>query len=166
MQKPEFLEALRQFKVVEDGQMCGFGEAKLVLDQNNQPVVGELMYLRETVHSKPFALTTEEVQHAGSGPQEGRIWITMRKESALGYYMMDINAYLYEDLWQKNSFVWPGVTEYLRPDWFKAGGQPKNPVYLPYSMLITKECVGPSTSWLCYGLFFFCLGGDQRYYLI
>ncbi|MGI6144575.1 MAG: FAD-dependent oxidoreductase [Peptococcia bacterium] len=140
VQKPEFLEALRQFKVVEDGQMYGFGEAKLVLDQNNQPVVGELMYLRETVHSKPFALTTEEVQHAGSGPQEGKDLDNYEERIGLGYYMMDINAYLYEDLWQKNSFVWP-VTEYLRPDWFKAGGQPKNPVYLPYSMLITKECV-------------------------
>jgi len=140
VQKPEFLEALRQFKVVENGQMLGFGEAKLVPDKNNQPHVGEVMYLRETVHSKPAALTTREVQHAGSGPQDGEDPDNYEERIGLAYYMMDINAYMYDDLWQKNRFVWP-VTEYLRPDWFKEGGQPKNPVYLPYSMLTVEECV-------------------------
>ena len=139
VQKPEFLEALRQFKVVEDGQMYGFGEAKPVLDQNNQPLVGEVLYLRETVHSKPAALTTQEVQHAGSGPQDGEDQENYEERVGLGYYMMDINAYLYADLWQKHHFVWP-VTEYLRPDWLKEGSQPQNPVYLPYSLLTVEEC--------------------------
>lgn len=145
LKQPEFLEALRQFKVEENGQMYGFGEADLVVDENiNQPIVGEILYLRETVHSvieatKPPALTTQEAQRAGSSPQEGEDLDNYEERIGLGYYMMDINAFTYEDLLQKGHFVWP-VTDYLRPDWLQEGGQPVNPVYLPYSMLITTEC--------------------------
>jgi hypothetical protein len=149
LQKPEFLEALRQFKVVENGQMYGFGEASLVWNENKQPVVGETMYLRETVHTLQgfkegeewdrYALTTNEVQKAGSNPQEGADRENYAERIGLGYYMMDINAFMYTDILQENRYVWP-VTSYLRPDWQRAGGQPVNPVYLPYSMLKAIGC--------------------------
>ena len=141
LQQPEFLEALRQFKVSEEGKMYGFGEARLVLDEKNLPLVGEVMYLRETVHhiagSEP-ALTTRQVQQAGSNAENGADKVNYEERIGLGYYMMDINAFRSEDLLQEDSFVWP-VTEYLRPDWLETGGQPVNPVYLPYSMLITPD---------------------------
>jgi hypothetical protein len=149
LQKPELLKALRQFKVVENGQMYGFGEASLVWNENKQPVVGETMYLRETVHTLQgfkegeewdrYALTTNEVQKAGSNPQEGADRENYAERIGLGYYMMDINAFMYNDILQEGHYVWP-VTSYLRPDWVKEGGQPVNPVYLPYAMLKSPGC--------------------------
>ncbi|MDD2212336.1 MAG: FAD-dependent oxidoreductase [Clostridia bacterium] len=150
LQKPEFLEVLQQFRVVENGEMYGFGEASLVWDQNKQPIVGEIMYLRETVHtlqgarngeeSDGYALTTQEIQKAGSNSQDGKDQDNYVERIGLGYYMMDINAFMYEDLLEGNRYVWP-VTSYLRPDWQRAGGQPAHPVYLPYAMLKSTGCV-------------------------
>ncbi|MFZ5753749.1 MAG: FAD-dependent oxidoreductase [Bacillota bacterium] len=51
--------------------------------------------------------------------------------------MMDINAYLPQDLKFSGKYDWP-VTRWLRPDWWERGGEPKNPVYLPYRMLTVK----------------------------
>ena len=104
LQEPEFLEALREFKVVENGEMYGFGEASLVRDEKKKPVVGEVMYLRETVHllqepedGERYALTTEAVQQAGSNSQEGGDRENYAERIGLGYYMMDINAFMYEN---------------------------------------------------------------------
>jgi hypothetical protein len=168
LERPEFLQALRRFTVAVDGEEYGFGEADLVRDQENKPVVGQVMYLRETVHGlcrgeaggvfvddgaagkaeKYFALTTEEAQKAGAGSGFGAeqkiVWGADRDNFTdrigLGYYMMDINAYRPEDLQHKGQYVWP-VTGYLRPDWLAAGGQPVNPVYLPYAMLLPSDSV-------------------------
>ncbi len=147
LMNPDFLNALRQFKVVEDGQEYGFGEVELVLDRQGKPVVGEVMYIRESVHGKlqqdsslqggedtDYAVTTREVQFAGSGPEDGGDRENYPDRIGLGYYMMDINAYLPQDLKMSGKYDWP-VTRWLRPDWWEAGGEPKNPVYLPYRML-------------------------------
>jgi hypothetical protein len=180
LEQPEFLETLRLFTVTINGEQYGFGEAELVWDEQNKPVVGEIMYLRETVHSViengplegqiaegngnftdcpviSFALTTEEVQKAGAGIDPGKN--SSAKEPGeeqerlsgvdqdnyaervgLAYYQMDINAYKATDLEQNGRYVWP-VTGYLRPDWQEAGGQPVNPVYLPYGVLLPADSV-------------------------
>lgn len=160
LQQPEFLEALQRFKAVDkEGQMYGLGEVCLVWDDQHQPVVGKIMYLRETVHisqskknnqsssdeeipvwheDSDFALTTREVQKAGRGFQDGEDGDKYFERIGLGYYMMDINAFMIQDLQQEDGYVWP-VTNSLRPDWQKEGGQPTNPVYLPYSMLKSPE---------------------------
>jgi hypothetical protein len=160
LQQPEFLEALQRFKAVDkEGQMYGLGEVCLVWDDQHKPVVGKIMYLRETVHisqskkndqsssdeeipvwheNSDFALTTREVQKAGGGFQDGEDGDNYFERIGLGYYMMDINAFMIQDLQQEDGYVWP-VTNFLRPDWQKEGGQPTNPVYLPYSMLKSPE---------------------------
>lgn len=144
---PDFLAALRQFKVWENGQEFGFGEAELVLGRQGKPVVGEIMYIRESVHGKrgeivlladrensQYHVTTREAQLAGSGPADGEDRDNYQDRIGLGYYMMDINAYLPQDLKASGQYDWP-VTRWLRPDWWEKGGEPKNPVYLPYRML-------------------------------
>lgn len=146
--KPEFLQVLRQFKVILPEGEYGFGAAELVLDQDKLPVVGEVMYIRESVHSltqagiQPtgqennlYALTTKEVQHAGTGPAAGLDIENYQERIGLAYYMMDINAYQPEDLLHEGSYQWP-VTGNVRPDWQQDGGQPVNPVYLPYQVLV------------------------------
>lgn len=136
-----FLKALREFKVIVDGKMYGLGEVNIVKDEAGQPLVGEVIYLRETVHLKgKGALTTEAVQQAGSSFREGKDRDYYSQRIGLGYYLMDINAYQYCDLKQGEQFVWP-VTEYLRPDWQLSGGQPVNPVYLPFQMLVPVKNV-------------------------
>ncbi len=56
----------------------------------------------------------------------------------LGYYLMDINAYRPDDLQHEGKYVWP-VTEWLRPDWLRSGGEPSCPVYLPYAILTSPD---------------------------
>jgi hypothetical protein len=182
LEQPEFLQALRHFTVTINGEQYGFGEAELVRDEQNKPVVGAIMYLRETVHSVinnppvegqiavgngnfadsqliSFALTTEEVQKAGAGIDLSGDGNSSAKEPGgeqerlsgadqdnyaervgLAYYQMDINAYKASDLEQNGRYVWP-VTGYVRPDWQEAGGQPVNPVYLPYGVLLPADSV-------------------------
>lgn len=147
LDEPDFLTALQQFAVRKAGRDYGFKGVELVRDEKGQPVVGRVMYIRETVHSlkEPltnpqgrendlYELTSREAQAAGSSYHEGADAGHYRDRIGLGYYMMDINAYLPEDLTVTGAYRWP-VTRWLRPDWWEAGGEPVNPVYLPYSML-------------------------------
>ncbi|MDX9872760.1 MAG: FAD-dependent oxidoreductase [Clostridia bacterium] len=148
LQNPEFMEALRRFRVRADGQVYGFAEAELVLDEQGLPAVGEVLYLRESVHSllaekiprtenenSAFAVTMAEAQKAGPNSSAGADAENYPDRIGLGYYMMDINAYQPEDLKKSGDYVWP-VTGIVRPDWREGGGEPENPVYLPYRMLL------------------------------
>lgn len=151
LNQPEFLEALRQFRVESDQGELGFASSELVKDNSGLPVVGEIMYLRETVHSlgqvsseakgqenTAYALTTLEAQKAGNSSTTGDDSANYQDRIGLGYYLMDINAYTAKDLLKEGQYSWP-VTDHLRPDWREQGGQPVNPVYLPYSMLINQQ---------------------------
>lgn len=251
LKEPAFLEALRQFSAVDPhtGRRYGFQRAELVADDRGNPVVGDILYLRETVHlpleerraghdseDTNYALTAAACQGAGGtnrtagkqrkgrdgkggvnedtpeapskgpilkstkansgvsggrsapvaartgpdrveanpgpkhyqeetaatntrspgkeqaaswedlfkGTEEGKNRPTGADEAnypdriGLGYYTMDINAYSYADMQSGTNPVWP-VTGILRPDWQSRGGNPVNPVYLPYRMLVTPR---------------------------
>lgn len=151
LQNPEFIETLRQFTVNADGQEYGFGQARLILDEKGKPVVGKELYIRETVHARQeaqlpsadsentnYAVTAREAQKAGSDKNSGEDQENYAERIGLGYYMMDINAYSPEDLKKSGTYDWP-VTRWVRPDWAVNGGEPQNPVYLPYSMLTVQE---------------------------
>jgi hypothetical protein len=146
LSNPAFWQALRRFTYLDEnsGQSFGLQEAVPVLDKDGQPVAGKGLYLRETVHLPEhgtaetlFPLTPVECQTAGSNPQKGGDLDNYADRIGLAFYAMDINAYGYADLLVNDRFVWP-VTGYLRPDWQAAGGEPANPVYLPYAMLLTE----------------------------
>ena len=160
LENPDFLRALRQFSVTgEKGKRYGFHDVELVRDSAGKPVTGEALYLRETIHlvnddpgrvsPKPgavfqrlpgYALTDGECQGAGKNPQNGTDQDNYSTRIGLAYYAMDINAFSFRDLKQNGDYQWP-VTGQLRPDWRAGGGEPRNPVYLPYGMLITPEAV-------------------------
>jgi hypothetical protein len=148
---PDFINALRQFRVSDGLREYGFGQAKLVVDETNQPVVGEVMYIRESLHGQlvwsettaglensNYAVTTLEAQKAGDKHTIGEDAGNYADRIGLGYYMMDINAYLPADLDRSGDYRWP-VTQVLRPDWQAAVGEPQNPVYLPYQMLTVQQ---------------------------
>ncbi|AEG61852.1 FAD-dependent oxidoreductase [Desulforamulus ruminis] len=151
LQNPQFLQALRQLKVQDPatGQWYGFEQVELAKDAQGLPVVGEVMYIRESVHSplagktgpgtenSRYAVTTREAQMAGPS-SAGADADNYPRRIGLGYYMMDINAFIPEDLKASGAYDWP-VTKHLRPDWQREGGQPKNPVYLPFEALLPSE---------------------------
>lgn len=146
--KPDFINALRQFP--------GFEGAELVKDPFGQPVTGDILYLRETVHhlcpgweadgrsgEGDYAVTAAEAYLAGRGPGDGADSGNYVNRIGLGFYWLDINAYRFEDLQGEGGiFRWP-VTSYLRPDFgqstpgFKA--RPENPVYLPFEAILSPR---------------------------
>ncbi|MDQ0285087.1 choline dehydrogenase-like flavoprotein [Desulfofundulus luciae] len=178
LKNPAFLEALRQFYAVNHatGQRYGFAGAEPVRDSRGELVVGDMLYLRETIHlpldaekvghgteNTNYALTAKACQGAGDGAgragirgragKTGAAKVTVNNSRipspaadaanyptriGLGYYAMDINAYTYRDLKQNGVYTWP-VTGTVRPDWERQGGEPQNPVYLPYRMLVTSQ---------------------------
>ncbi|MGB9803659.1 FAD-dependent oxidoreductase [Desulfofundulus sp.] len=178
LKNPAFLDALRQFSAVSPatGHRYGFARAELVRDSRGEPVVGDVLYLRETVHipldaekaghgteNTNYALTARACQEAGGGPggaatggrpvetgagKTGQDRVRSTRPGAdaynyptrvgLAYYAMDINAYTFQDLKRDGIYTWP-VTGTVRPDWERRGGEPRNPVYLPYRMLVTSQ---------------------------
>ena len=163
--RPDFLEALRQFRAVSPQGDVGFSGASLVLDDSNLPVVGEIMYIRESVHclsqeaamapvqeNSSYELTTLEVQQAGKDQDSGADRDNYEERIGLAYYLMDINAYEAKDLLYDGAYSWP-VTGNLRPDLQEQGGQPVNPVYLPYRILVAPG-VKPAGNRLCCKFFF------------
>jgi hypothetical protein len=139
--KPEFLTALRQFN--------GLQNVQLVYDLSGKPVVGEVMYLRETIHNSNYAtnnangtensnyeLTTSESIGAGTGPSNGSDIGNYSTRIGLSFYNSDINAYKFSDMKNSSgSYIWP-VTDALRPD--LASTPAKNPAYVPYKALTTN----------------------------
>lgn len=150
---PEFLQALRRFQVYDQktSAFYGFQKAELVRDHKGEPVTGKVLYIRETIHSTKntgapgyggedsnYHLTPVMCQQAGENSQSGADAQNYTERIGLAHYFMDVNAYTYEDLIAAGDFRWP-VTEYVRPQWAKEGGQPKHPVYLPYRMLTSPD---------------------------
>ncbi|SMB90021.1 FAD dependent oxidoreductase [Thermanaeromonas toyohensis ToBE] len=146
--KPDFIHALRQFP--------GFEEADLVKDSTGQPVTGDILYLRETVHQLrrgggvgkeagdgDYAVTALEVYLAGRGPGEGADADNYVNRIGLGFYWLDINGYRFEDLQgEDGAFRWP-VISYLRPDFGQSlpgsTARPENPVYLPFEAILSPR---------------------------
>jgi len=148
--RPEFIQALQRFKVRDEktGNYYGFHNAELVRGEDGKPVVGRVLYVRETIHAVKIAgaitrgseennyhLTPAHCRQAGDSPGNGADKENYPERVGLAHYFMDVNAYRYEDLVATRDFRWP-VTEHLRPQWAARGGQPENPVYLPYRIMV------------------------------
>ncbi|MBE0467276.1 MAG: FAD-dependent oxidoreductase [Candidatus Desulforudis sp.] len=114
LERPRFLAALRRFP--------GFEAAELVRRPDGSPVVGAVLYLRETAHATradgAFALPTSAVRHTGDGPNNGADQYLHPARVGLGLYYIDINAY-------------------RKGEPLQTLETPPNPHYIPYTALIT-----------------------------
>lgn len=139
----EFLNAIRQFD--------GFSNAEFVCE-NNYPVVGDVLYIRETVHmalestartngsENNYAITTTESNLAGTSPTNGADTANYVSRIGLAYYNPDIHPYTCQDLRDSNGcYIW-GTDSFckMRPDLHLTAQSPVNPVYVPYNALTTN----------------------------
>ena len=140
----EFLDAIKEFP--------GFRNVQIV-KKNGKPVVGEVMYLRETIHAAlsstnrvngtentNYGLTTNEANGAGASGSSGGDSQNYATRIGLNYYYSDINAYKFEDL--KNTsgtYIWfDEVARKVRPDLGLTEKSPLNPVYVPYNAITSN----------------------------
>ena len=139
---PDFLPALRSF--------LGFEGADLVRDKNGDPVVGNSLYLRETIHSAfsssdrangtedtNYALSAKDFWNPGATKNTGNDSRHHAKRMGLNYYGLDINAYKFEDLKQNGQYIWGHeVTEAARSD--IKFPEHVSPTYITYSAIATN----------------------------
>lgn len=139
---PDFLPALRSF--------LGFEGADLVRDKNGDPVVGNSLYLRETIHSAfsssdrangtedtNYALSAKDFWNPGATQNTGNDSRHYAKRMGLNYYGLDINAYKFEDLKQNGQYIWGHeVTEAARSD--IKFPEHVSPTYITYSAIATN----------------------------
>lgn len=141
---PAFINAFRKFP--------GFSQAQLVLDSAGNPVVGTVMYLRETIHmtkdttaiangteNTNYQLTAIACNKAGATPTTGQDTANYKTRIGLNYYWSDINAYQFKDLMDASgAYIWGAeIEDKLRPDMGVTGSTPANPVYVPYLAITT-----------------------------
>lgn len=140
----EFLDTIKEFP--------GFRNVQIV-KKNGKPVVGEVMYLRETIHAAlastnrvngtentNYGLTTNEANKAGKTYNDGSDSQNYATRIGLNFYWSDINAYKFEDLKDANGkYIWfDEVFRKVRPDLGLSGSSPTNPVYVPYNALTSN----------------------------
>ena len=139
---PDFLPALRSF--------LGFEGADLVRDKNGDPVVGNSLYLRETIHSAfsssdrangtedtNYALSAKDFWNPSATKNTGNDSRHYAKRMGLNYYGLDINAYKFEDLKQNGQYIWGHeVTEAARSD--IKFPEHVSPTYITYSAIATN----------------------------
>ena len=139
----EFLNALRQFD--------GFSNVDFVCE-DGYPVVGEVLYIRETVHmaiestertnqsENNYEVTTTEELLAGSNSTTGSDIVNYASRIGLAYYNADVHPYTYEDMLDVNGNYISGLESYrkMRPDLNLTSNSPDNPVYVPYLSLTTN----------------------------
>ena len=139
---PDFLPALRSF--------LGFEGADLVRDKNGDPVDGNSLYLRETIHSAfsssdrangtedtNYALSAKDFWNPGATKNTGNDSRHYAKRMGLNYYGLDINAYKFEDLKQNGQYIWGHeVTEAARSD--IKFPEHVSPTYITYSAIATN----------------------------
>lgn len=148
IQKAEFMNAIRQFPGLENAQ--------LVLDSSGKPVVGEVLYLREVIHSAQsssarangtfdsnYALHQSDCLNAGASSAEGDDKRNYAKRIGLNFYQADINAYKFEDLKDATGkYIWGNnITKKLMGSNYtemEMEGKPENPVFVPYDALATN----------------------------
>ena len=137
----DFLEAIREFP--------GFRDATIV-KKDGKPVVGNVLYLRETIHSafsssarangtedSNYALSAEDFWNPGATKNTGNDSRHYAKRMGLNYYGLDINAYKFEDLKRNGQYLWGHeVTEAVRSD-IKFPDH-VSPTYITYSAIATN----------------------------
>lgn len=132
----------------------GFGHVNICVNEDGSPVVGEQLYLRETIHAtgtgakvhgsenNNYAMQAKMCHEAGTGPYNGEDKDNYHRRIGLLYYWTDINAYRCQDIWENggggNEWSVSSTAAHLRKD-IKGihHKSPENPVYAPYEILLT-----------------------------
>lgn len=151
LEYPDFLPALRSFPKFEN--------VELVKDSKGKPVVGKILYLRETIHSAQsssaaarkngseetnYALHAKDFWDSGATKSTGTDKRNYAKRIGLNFYWLDINAYKIEDLKDdKGKYIWgKPITSKVRDDIYVPGKNNfptvTNPVYIPYDAIATN----------------------------
>lgn len=140
----EFLDTIKEFP--------GFRNVQIV-KKNGKPVVGEVMYLRETIHAAlsstnrangtentNYGLTTNEANGAGASGSSGGDSQNYATRIGLNFYWSDINAYKFEDIKDANgNYIWfDEVFRKVRPDLGLSASSPAHPVYVPYNAITSN----------------------------
>lgn len=128
VQSPEFLAALRR--------LPGFANVELVRRPDGTPVVGEILYLRETIHAVTdtaavapdtsntnYALTPAHVRGAGPDAFHGLDQANYPWRVGLGFYLVDLHGYVKDDNTENHTL--------------KSQGEAAHPYYVPYAALTT-----------------------------
>lgn len=146
----DFLPALREFP--------GFASASLVTDSSGKPVVGEILYLRETIHSAQssssranntensnYAMWAKDFWDTGSSSSTGTDKRHYAKRVGLNRYELDINAYTPADLKPNGTYIWGhDVTKNVRDDLTKINNMNdvayanRPATYVPFSAIATN----------------------------
>lgn len=140
----EFLDTIKEFP--------GFRNVQIV-KKNGKPIVGEVMYLRETIHAAlsstnrangtentNYGLTTNEANGAGASGSSGGDSQNYATRIGLNFYWSDINAYKFEDIKDANgNYIWfDEVFRKVRPDLGLSASSPAHPVYVPYNAITSN----------------------------
>lgn len=127
-------------------QIDGMHIGDFVRDAFGKVVTGDILYLRETVHTAisaksrargtenaNYALTRLDVQFAGTGPDSGADARHYDSRIGLGWYGPDLHPYLVKDIKESDSQYLFGMDTYthMRPVCTKATA----PVYVPYETI-------------------------------
>ena len=102
----------------------GFETARVAQTDGGDPVVGDVLYLRETIHTDDggFTLSRKHVEDAGEGPETGADSSLYDSRIGLAYYWLDNNGYARPRRGEHGS---------LEPT--------DNPAYVPYEALVAES---------------------------
>ena len=139
-----YLNALRQYD--------GFSQVDFVYDSDGYPVVGEVLYIRETVHmsmdsslrgnnteNTNYQITANESLNAGSSATSSAAdYGNYANRIGLLYYYADVHPYKYTDLRSnQGEYLWSADSwNDMRGNMFTSD-TPTNPVYAPYECLLS-----------------------------
>ena len=126
----------------------GFSGATIIFDDHNEPVVGDMLYIRESVHMSKlpgsrihnsesnYQITKDEVRTAGATPTTGSDAGNYSRRIGVGFYFCDIHPYRPCDLVNSSGgFLWgTEAAANMRSDAI----DPNNPVYIPFEALRTN----------------------------
>ena len=126
----------------------GFADCELVLDDNGEPVVGDVLYIRESVHMAKvknarthgsetnYSVTKNEARKAGDAPRTGDDAENYATRIGLAKYNCDLHPYQSSDLISADGdYLWGmDSAKKMRADAIN----PKNPLYIPIDAITTR----------------------------
>ena len=124
-----------------------FSGAEIVTDDLGHPVIGDMLYIRESVHMSSdygarahntesnYQITKDEVRTPGSSPTTGSDSGNYARRIGVGFYGCDIHPFIPNNLIASGSYLWGVEAAFnMRSD----AQDPEEPVYIPFEALRTN----------------------------